>query len=43
VKLLTYQQGVDAFRNTDRLSESDKRTLMGGTLQRVYKWSPKRT
>jgi L-fuconolactonase len=40
VKLLTYQQGVDAFRNTDRLSESDKRTLMGGTLQRVYKWSP---
>ena len=43
VKLLTYQQGVDAFRNTDRLSESDKRTLMGGALQRIYKWSPKRT
>jgi len=42
VKLLTYQQGVDAFRNTDRLSDSDKRTLMGGTLQRVYKWAPKR-
>ena len=42
VKLLTYQQGVDAFRNTDRLSDSDKRTLMGGTLQRLYKWSPKR-
>jgi L-fuconolactonase len=42
VKLLTYQQGVDAFRNTDRLSDSDKRTLMGGTLQRVYKWSPKK-
>jgi len=42
VKLLTYQQGVDAFRNSDRLSDSDKSTLMGGTLQRVYKWSPKR-
>jgi L-fuconolactonase len=42
VKLLTYQQGVDAFRNTDRLSESDKHALMGGTLQRVYKWSPKK-
>ena len=42
VKLLTYEQGVDAFRNTDRLSDSDKRTLMGGTLQRVYKWSLKR-
>ena len=40
--LLTYEQGVEAFRVTDRLSESDKRTLMGGTLQRVYKWSPKR-
>jgi predicted TIM-barrel fold metal-dependent hydrolase len=42
VGLLTYQQGVDAFRDTDRLSESDKATLMGGALQRVYKWSPKR-
>jgi L-fuconolactonase len=42
VKLLTYQQGVDAFRNSDRLSDSDKSMLMGGTLQRVYKWSPKR-
>jgi L-fuconolactonase len=42
VKLLTYQQGVDAFRNSDRLSDSDKRTLMGGTLERVYRWSPKR-
>jgi predicted TIM-barrel fold metal-dependent hydrolase len=41
VGLLTYQQGVDAFRDTDRLSESDKATLMGGALQRVYKWSPK--
>ena len=41
VGLLTYQQGVDAFRVTDRLSESDKATLMGGTLQRVYRWSPK--
>ena len=43
VGLLTYQQGVDAFRNSDRLSESDKSTLMGGALQRVYKWSPKST
>ncbi|HYB42622.1 MAG TPA: amidohydrolase family protein [Candidatus Methylomirabilis sp.] len=41
VALLTYQQGVDAFRGTDRLSESDKAMLMAGTLQRVYRWSPK--
>jgi predicted TIM-barrel fold metal-dependent hydrolase len=42
VNLLTYQQGVDAFRVTDRLSDTDRRTLMGGTLERVYKWAPKR-
>src|SRR5262245_57730933 len=40
--LLTYKQGVDAFRDTNRLSDSDKATLMGGTLARVYKWSPQK-
>jgi L-fuconolactonase len=40
IKLLTYKQGVDAFRVTDRLSDSDRTTLMGGTLSQVYKWSP---
>ena len=40
VGLLTYKQGVDAFRDSDRLSASDKATLMGGTLARVYRWSP---
>jgi L-fuconolactonase len=40
VAFLTYQQGVDAFRVTDRLSDSDRAALMGGTLQRVYNWSP---
>jgi predicted TIM-barrel fold metal-dependent hydrolase len=39
VALLTYQQGVDAFRVTDRLSDSDRATLMGETLARVYNWS----
>lgn len=38
--LLTYEQGVEAFRVSDRLSESDKAALMGGTLQRVYNWRP---
>jgi len=41
VGLLTYAQGVEAFRVTDRLSSSDKAALMGGTLQRVYNWTPK--
>jgi predicted TIM-barrel fold metal-dependent hydrolase len=40
VALLTYEQGVEAFRVTDRLSDSDRATLMGETLQRVYNWSP---
>ena len=39
VALLTYKQGVDAFRVTDRLSDSDRATLMGDTLARVYNWS----
>jgi L-fuconolactonase len=40
VALLSYQQGVDAFRLTDQLSASDRAALMGGTLQRVYDWCP---
>ena len=40
VRLLNYEQGVESFRVTDRLSDSDRATLMGGTLSRVYKWSP---
>jgi L-fuconolactonase len=38
VALLTYEQGVEAFRVTDRLSENDRAVLMGETLQRVYNW-----
>jgi L-fuconolactonase len=40
VALLTYEQGVEAFRVTDRLSDSDRALLMGDTLARVYNWSP---
>jgi L-fuconolactonase len=36
--LLTYAQGVEAFRLTDRLSDTDRARLMGGTLQKVYGW-----
>jgi L-fuconolactonase len=39
-ELLTYEQGVRSFRETDRLSDSDKEKLMGGTLQTLYRWSP---
>ncbi|HST75911.1 MAG TPA: amidohydrolase family protein [Acetobacteraceae bacterium] len=40
VALLTYEQGVEAFRVTDRLSDADRAALMGETLRRVYGWSP---
>jgi len=39
VKLLTYAEGVDAFRLA-HLSDSDRAKLMGGTLSRIYDWSP---
>ncbi len=40
VGLLTYKQGVEAFRVTDRLSDNDRAALMGQTLQKVYDWVP---
>ena len=40
VNLLSFEQGVEAFRLTDQLSAAERDTLMGGTLQRIYNWSP---
>lgn len=40
VKLLTFEQGVEAFRVTDQLSDSERSALMGGTLMKIYNWSP---
>src|SRR5579875_1710162 len=40
VALLTYRQGVEAFHAIDRLSDGERAALMGGTLTRVYNWSP---
>jgi predicted TIM-barrel fold metal-dependent hydrolase len=39
VALLTYEQGVEAFRVIAQLSDSDRAALMGGTLTRVYNWN----
>jgi len=38
--VVTYQEGTEAFRVTDRLSDSDKAVLMGESLTRVYHWAP---
>jgi L-fuconolactonase len=40
VALLTYEEGVEAFRVTNRLSDSDRARLMGDSLARIYNWSP---
>ena len=40
VKLLTFEQGVEAFRVTDQLSDAERSALMGGTLAKIYNWSP---
>ena len=42
VAFLTYREGVDAFRLTDRLSDSDRAMLMGGACAKAYSWSPKK-
>ena len=42
VALLTYKEGVEPFRVTDRLSAGDRAALMGGTLSKIYQWSPTR-
>ena len=38
---LTYDQAVEAFRTTNRLSDSDRAILMGGALTRIYHWAPR--
>jgi L-fuconolactonase len=40
VGLLTYEQGVEAFRITDHLSDAERTALMGGSLAKLYNWSP---
>ncbi len=40
VRLLNFEQGVEAFRVTDQLSDAERSELMGGTLQKIYNWSP---
>jgi predicted TIM-barrel fold metal-dependent hydrolase len=39
VQVLTYKQGVDSFKLTDRLSVGEREALMGGSLQKIYRCS----
>ena len=40
VNLLTYKEGVDAFRHTNVIGDNDRVALMGGNAARVYNWEP---
>jgi L-fuconolactonase len=40
VELLTYEEGVEAFRQGGWLSDTDRTALMGDNAQRIYGWSP---
>ncbi len=40
VGLLNYEQGVEAFRVTGQISDSERSALMGGSLVKIYNWSP---
>jgi len=43
INFLTFKQGVDAFRATNRISDSDKAKLMGANTARAYGWAPRKT
>ena len=38
--VVNYKQGVEPFRLTDLLTESERATLMGGACARAYGWKP---
>ena len=40
--LVNYEQGVQPFLQTDRLTDSERAMLMGGACAKVYGWSPKK-
>ncbi|MPZ44373.1 MAG: amidohydrolase family protein [Betaproteobacteria bacterium] len=40
--VVNYEQSVEPFRQTDRLSDSDRAMLMGGACTRAYGWSPQK-
>jgi hypothetical protein len=40
--VVNYEQAVEPFRQTDRLSDSERAMLMGGACARSYGWSPKK-
>jgi predicted TIM-barrel fold metal-dependent hydrolase len=40
--VVSYEQAVRPFRQTDRLSDSERAMLMGGACAKTYGWSPRK-
>jgi predicted TIM-barrel fold metal-dependent hydrolase len=40
--VVNYEQAVEPFRMTDRLSESERAMLMAGACAKAYRWMPKK-
>jgi predicted TIM-barrel fold metal-dependent hydrolase len=40
--VVNYEQAVEPFRQTDRLSASERSMLMGGACAKAYGWAPKK-
>ena len=40
--VVNYEQAVEPFRLTDRLTESERAMLMGGACERTYGWAPQK-
>src|SRR5262249_28516743 len=40
--VVNYEQAVEPFLKTDRLSDSERAMLMGGACANAYRWSPKK-
>ena len=40
--VVNYEQAVEPFKLTDRLSASDRAMLMGGSCAKAFGWQPKK-
>jgi predicted TIM-barrel fold metal-dependent hydrolase len=41
--VVNYEQAVEPFLKTDRLSDTDRAMLMDGACAKAYRWSPKKS
>jgi L-fuconolactonase len=40
--VVNYEQAIEPFPKTDRLSDSERAMLMGGACAKAYRWPPKK-